>query len=165
MKTTRRGALQAIASLPVLGQAQDHTTHTTTAAAPPAPKPYTPKIFTPAELAALSEWVDLMIPGAAAARVPEILDWEASRRPDSATRWREALAAMTKAAETEPKLSLLTRWSIESGTSGARWFKLLKDSAIDAYYSTREGLQQELGWNANTYLPEFTGCTHPEHQG
>ena len=38
------------------------------------------------------------------------------------------------------------------------------DSTIDHYYATREGLQQELGWNANTYLTEFKGCTHEEHK-
>ena len=38
------------------------------------------------------------------------------------------------------------------------------DSTIDHYYATREGLQQELGWNANTYLTEFQGCTHEEHK-
>ena len=61
-------------------------------------------------------------------------------------------------------MALLERLNRESGTEGARWFRLLKDTTIDQYYGTREGLQKELGWDANTYLPEFKGCTHPEHQ-
>jgi hypothetical protein len=42
---------------------------------------------------------------------------------------------------------------------------MMKDMTIDRYYSSREGLSQELGWHGNTYLTEFKGCTHPEHQG
>jgi hypothetical protein len=42
---------------------------------------------------------------------------------------------------------------------------LIKDLTIDGYYSSLEGLVGELGWKGNTYLPEFKGCTHPEHQG
>jgi hypothetical protein len=63
------------------------------------------------------------------------------------------------------QLTLLERISREKDTPGARFFKLVKDAAIDAYYSTREGLVTELGWNFNTFLPEFKGCTHKEHQG
>ena len=43
--------------------------------------------------------------------------------------------------------------------------RLLKGATVDAYYSTREGLNTELGWNGNTFLTEFKGCTHKEHQG
>jgi len=49
--------------------------------------------------------------------------------------------------------------------AGPQFFAVLKGAAVDAYYSTREGLNMELGWNANTFLPEFKGCTHKEHQG
>ena len=41
---------------------------------------------------------------------------------------------------------------------------MIKAMTIDGYYSTREGLEQELGWHGNTYLTSFPGCTHPEHQ-
>ena len=39
-----------------------------------------------------------------------------------------------------------------------------QDATIDAYYSTKEGLVTELGWDAAKPLIEFKGCTHPEHQ-
>ena len=58
---------------------------------------------------------------------------------------------------------LLARLSTENGTAGAKHFKRLRDTTIEQYYNTREGLQTELGWNANTYVAEFKGCTHPEH--
>ena len=47
---------------------------------------------------------------------------------------------------------------------GLEFFTLLKGATVDAYYSTQEGLKTELGWNANTFLSEFKGCTHKEHQ-
>jgi hypothetical protein len=52
--------------------------------------------------------------------------------------------------------------STDLSTEDGKAFTLLKDLTIDAYYRTKAGLMQELGWNANTYLPEFKGCTH-EH--
>ena len=42
--------------------------------------------------------------------------------------------------------------------------KLVKDLTIEGYYTSKPGLTVELGWNANTFLSEFKGCTHPEHQ-
>jgi hypothetical protein len=53
---------------------------------------------------------------------------------------------------------------LPNGWDRTEHFRVLKDATIDAYYSTRDGLQQELGWNANTYLPEWKGCTHEEHR-
>ena len=44
------------------------------------------------------------------------------------------------------------------------FFRLMKDMTVKACYSSREGLAGELGWHGNTFLPEFKGCTHTEHQ-
>ena len=49
-------------------------------------------------------------------------------------------------------------------SDAGRFFRLLKDLTIDGYYSSRAGLVEELGWHGNTFLSEFKGCTHPEHQ-
>jgi Gluconate 2-dehydrogenase subunit 3 len=49
-------------------------------------------------------------------------------------------------------------------TDRGRFFRLIKDLTIDGYYSSRSGLVEELGWHGNTFLSEFKGCTHPEHQ-
>jgi len=49
-------------------------------------------------------------------------------------------------------------------SDGVRFFILLKDMALDAYYASREGLVVELGYQGNTHLAKFEGCTHPEHQ-
>ena len=41
---------------------------------------------------------------------------------------------------------------------------IAKDLTIEGYYTSKPGLTVELGWNANTFLAEFQGCAHPEHQ-
>jgi hypothetical protein len=35
---------------------------------------------------------------------------------------------------------------------------------IAGYYSTKIGLEQELGDDGQLFNPVFVGCTHPEHQ-
>jgi hypothetical protein len=64
----------------------------------------------------------------------------------------------------DQQVAILTPVSVETSSPGGKFFKLAKDVTIDAYYSTREGLLTELGWHGNTFLKEFKGCTHPEHQ-
>ena len=151
----RREALKIIGAgavaLPILGQEQK----------------YAAKVFDDPQLQLLAELTDRIIPrtdtpGASDAGVPLLIDRLAVRRPDA---WKEMLAWFAAQGNTpEERLAVFTAISKESGTVGAKHFKMLKDATIDQYYSTKEGLQQELGWNGNTYLPEFPGCTHPEHQ-
>ena len=117
-----------------------------------------PKFFSEAELAQLARLVDVIIPrtdtpGAADAQAHLIIDERCGANAALGSRWRDLLGRMTGEAEAAVKAAVDTPD-----------FKLLKDSTIDAYYSTREGLRQELGWNANTYLPEWKGCTHDEHR-
>jgi len=68
-------------------------------------------------------------------------------------------AGLHSAQQTE----LLTAVSAEKSALG-RFFKLAKDLTIDGYYTSKPGLTVELDWHANTFLTEFKGCTHPEHQ-
>ena len=61
------------------------------------------------------------------------------------------------------QIELLIAVSAEKTALG-RFIKLAKDLTIEGYYTSKPGLTVELGWNANTFLAEFQGCTHPEHQ-
>ena len=161
----RRTALQTLAAsaatLPILGQEKhDHSSTTKTPA-------YQAKIFSADDLALMAVLTDIIIPvtdtpGAAQAGVPLLIDGSAGRNEGLATAWRKALAWFR--TQGSDHTATVARIAKEQGTEGAGVFKLLKDSTIDHYYATRIGLQQELGWNANTYLTEFKGCTHEEHQ-
>lgn len=139
------------------------------------PPVYKAKFFTAEEFETVAVLADLIIPrtdtpGARDARAHEIID--SAVRPANHKVWRDGLKWLNEAAgqrfttlPADKQVSMLERISSEKSSPGARFFKLVKDATIDAYYSTREGLVAELGWNFNTFLPEFKGCTHPEHQG
>jgi len=63
----------------------------------------------------------------------------------------------------EQQIALLTPLSLDPDSPLGRFFALVKDMTIDAYYKTEAGLKTELGWHGNTYLASFPGCDHPEH--
>ncbi|HYO82184.1 MAG TPA: gluconate 2-dehydrogenase subunit 3 family protein [Bryobacteraceae bacterium] len=143
------------------------------------PPVYKLRFFTQEEFETIEVLADIIIPrtdtpGARDAKVHEIID--AGVRPARREAWRQGLQLMDKLAmdgEGRPfrqasaskQLAIVTEASRNPKSDGGRFFKLLKDATVDAYYSTKEGLVAELGWNGNTFLPEFKGCTHPEHQG
>jgi hypothetical protein len=45
-----------------------------------------------------------------------------------------------------------------------RFFRTVKYATIDGYYTSEIGIKKELKYKGNSFLREFTGCTHPEHQ-
>ena len=108
-------------------------------------------------------------PGAADAGVPLILDAVAGKNSAFQRQWKAGLQWLNKgrdfrALTEEQQVAILQKASAEPSSVGGKFFQLAKDSTIDAYYSTRIGLMTELGWHGNTFLTEFKGCTHPEHQ-
>lgn len=150
------------------GSAQ-HAQHA--AASSPA-SAYTPQQITGAARDLLTAICDRIIPrtdtpGAADAGVADQIDWYATRRNGLANTIREALQRV-EAIAGKPFTSLaaaeqdaiLIKMSLDLSTDDGKAFTLLKNLTIDAYYSSKPGLQSELGWNANTYLADFPGCTH-----
>ena len=127
-------------------------------------------VLSKSELDLLAELTGRIIPktdtpGAVEAGVAAIIDSTLKGNASKTKRWKETLAWFAKNGATpEARLQLLERIGKEKGTAGFEHFELLKSETIDVYYSTQEGLKQELGWNANTFVAEFKGCTHPEHQ-
>lgn len=177
-----------IASLPVLGStvaAQDHQhMHTATQTAASA-KPGPLKFFTPDENRAVIEMSERIIPsddsspGAKAARVNEYIDLIVSESPDAVKQtWREGLAAVNKMSSdkfSKPFADLSAEQQVEllraisknernPQTVEERFFRTIKNATIDGYYTTEIGIKQELKYKGNSYLKEFVGCTHPEHQ-
>lgn len=151
---SRREALRVLAAgaaLPVLPRAQSEA----------------PKFFTKDELSVLTVLCDLIIPrtdtpGASDVGVHLLIDEGAARHAASGKIVRAGIAELggTKFLSLSPaeQTAALERMS------GTEFFETLKRSTIDAYYSTEEGLVQELGWHGNVPLMSFPGCTHPEHQ-
>jgi hypothetical protein len=131
------------AALPVAAQ---HEQHIEVAAA------YTLKVFSPEERDRVAALVDQIIPrtdtpGASDAHVPEFIDRKLSLDAALKDRFLNALRAFDGVLK-----------------DGDSFSKLLKDLTVDGYYTSKEGLTQELGWHGNTFLTEFKGCTHADHQ-
>lgn len=138
------------------------------------------KFFGIIEMKTLARVADLIIPrtdtpGASDAGVHYFIDSTARARKTFGTEIRRGIASLNTEARKKngkafleiteaQQVALLKAFSQEQGTSRAAFFKTMKDQTIDAYYGSKEGLTQELGWNANTFLKEFPGCTHPEHK-
>lgn len=171
MKKTRRNALKTLAAVPAaaLAQHQHGSSLVQVAAA------YRPKVLSAAEMNWVAALVDTIIPrtdtpGASDVGVPAFVDRALSGKPELLKRYRAGAGSLDKKSRAKSgkafdALSAEERAAVLSEFTDDPFFKLAKDLAVDGYYSSKDGLTKELGWNANTYLPEFKGCTHPEHQG
>ena len=180
-----------IASLPVLsgtlrGQelaAHEHTHGSAQATAPAKAQPL--KFFTNEENRTVIEMSERIIPadesspGAKAANVSEYIDLIVSESPDVTKQtWREGLAAIDKMSRTKfgksfdqasidqqtDMLKEISRNEKSPQTVEEKFFRTIKYATIDGYYTSEIGIHKELHYKGNTYLKEFTGCTHPEHQ-
>lgn len=177
-----------IASLPVLSSgaaAQESHQHSHPAQAAVPVKKQSLRFFTEEENKTVAEMSERIIPadehspGAKAAGVADYIDLIVSESTDSTKQnWREGLAAISKMsrekfgksfAESTPdqQVELLTEISRNERnpqTIEERFFRTVKYATIDGYYTSEIGIKQELHYKGNSYLKEFTGCTHPEHQ-
>jgi hypothetical protein len=191
MKNIGLGA-GVIATLPVIsgnaaGQEQvahDHA-HAGRQQAPDD-KPQPLRFFTEEENRTVIEMSERIIPadesspGAKAARVNEYIDLIVSESPEiTKNNWREGLAAINKmsrdkfgaafaAATVDQQVQLLKEISKNEkspSTVEERFFRTIKYATVDGYYTSEIGIHKELHYKGNSYLKEFKGCTHPEHQG
>jgi len=192
---SRREALKGIAgigaALPVLNTnllADDHQhgNHGQAAKTAPAKAAYKAKFFNAGQMALIATISELIIPtddhspGAIAAEVPEFIDLMISESPaETKKNWTDGLAAIDKLsqdkngaaftkADKDQQIAILTEISKNEArpqTPEERFFKTIKNMTIDGYYTSKIGIHQELKYKGNTYLKEFKGCTHPEHQG
>lgn len=171
--TTRREALILIAAATPSLHAQQHQHGDEP---PPPAAAYTPRTCSRSEMELIAKLTDLIIPrtdtpGASDAGVPEFIDRRLTASPDLAAAFRRGLSLLDSGfiqLPAERQIAILTELSNAAtnapDTDRGRFFRLLKDLTIDGYYSSRDGLVEELGWHGNTFLSEFKGCTHPEHQ-
>jgi gluconate 2-dehydrogenase subunit 3-like protein len=192
---SRRDALKGLAgigaSLPVLNanllaSDHDHSSHGHAAKTAQKKAPYKAKFFNADQMALIATVSELIIPtdehskGAIEADVPEFIDLMISESSDEVKKtWTEGLAAMDALSQTkngatfnkaakDQQIAILTEISKNEAkpqTQEERFFKTIKNMTIDGYYTSRIGIHDELKYKGNTYLKEFKGCTHPEHQG
>ena len=151
----------------------------------PAASPAAPKFFTPQELALVTTISDMIIPtdahspGAKEAGVPAFIDLMVSESSqETKTLWRDGLAAVERvsrakfsagfdAATEEQRTKLLTDISKDErkpNTVEERFWVAIKNLTIDGYYTSEIGIHQDLQYKGNSFVKEFKGCTHPEHQ-
>ena len=151
MQSTRREALVTLAAFAAPSQSEAQTT-----------------LLTPAELAWLKAVVDAIIPrtdtpGASDAGVPAYIDRRLAASPQMAAAFRAGMKAFDAGA-TFPSLAAQQQLDLLNAHAEEPFVRMLKGLTVDGYYSSRAGLSEELGWHGNTFLTEFKGCTHPEHQ-
>jgi hypothetical protein len=142
------------------------------------------RFFTPDEhamVAAMSDHIipaDAQSPGAKAARVAEFTDLIVSVSPDGTKRaWRDGLQAVDRKsvemfgvaflqASARQQVELLTAISANERRPVAaveRFFVRIKNATIDAYYTSRIGVEQEIA-RMRPRSGGFSGCVHPEHR-
>ncbi|MGI9069827.1 MAG: gluconate 2-dehydrogenase subunit 3 family protein [Bryobacteraceae bacterium] len=188
--STRRDLFRILAvtsaALPTLTPAQENKEvetqpgHLHTGPAIQVPVPSKPTFFQPAEFQTIEALTERIIPrsdtpGAKDAGVALLIDKAIIADPTLMQPYRAGIADLNALAlssygqefallDEGKQISVLTPVSLDTTSSLAKFFLMVKDMTIDAYYKTEAGLKTELGWHGNTYLPSFPGCDHAEHQ-
>ena len=137
------------------------------------------KALTAAQYATVDAFTDAIIPtdahspGAKAARVADYIDLLLSESDDAVRNtWTQGLTALDEASTakfkapfaklTAPQVNeLLTEISaneMQPKTPVELFFRTTKDATIRGYYTSEIGIQQDLQYKGNQYLPEFVGC-------
>ncbi len=190
MAETRRDALKIIGAVgatcafpfsadELYGQTAAEHAHHSEMKPPAAASPYVPVFFSPDELKLIGHIAEMIIPatdtpGAIQAGVPQYIDLIVSQSSDLQKRYREGLPWLNEKAggdflklTEEQQIALLTPLSEAAyagklDVAGAQFFQTIKNMTADGYYTSYDGLVQELGYHGNVALASFPGCTH-EH--
>lgn len=154
-----------------------------------AAPPYTPQFFSRAEFANIEVLSEMIIPrddkpGARDARVADYIDFlvfsAAEFEPSLQKGWKQGLALLEQLSQREfgngfsaisddQRFHLLTAMSQpevdpKAQHEGFPFFRLVKETTVEGFYTSRAGLIEALDYKGLTYLSSFPGCTHPEHQ-
>ncbi len=151
--------------------------------------PYRPQFFNPQQFSNVEILTEMIIPeddqpGAKSARVADYIDFlvfsAADFEPELQKAWTEGLALLYRLSKQQfdgtfagisdaQRQALMTAMSLpetdpHAEHEGFAFFRLLKDTTVEAFYSSRIGLIDVLEYKGLTYLKSFPGCTHLEHQ-
>jgi hypothetical protein len=152
---------------------------------PASPVPYVLKHFSAQQAQTVDALSDVIIPsdehspGAKIAKVYEYVDEIISSSADSVKKlWMDGLAAIDRSANTEygreyakctpaqqiTIMEKISRNEDQPVTLEEKFFVALKAATIDGYYTSKIGIHQDLGYQGNTVVIDFPGCTHGEHK-
>jgi hypothetical protein len=137
-----------------------------------------------AATAAGREFLVGWLPGAREARVAEYIDFlvfsAAEFKPELQKESTAGLALLDRVSKQKhgqpfgelsaaAQHDLLQEASLPERDSTAThpayaFYRQVKGTTVGAFYSSKVGLIDVLGYQGRHFLPEFLGCTHPEHQ-
>jgi len=184
------GWLPAASAAPIQQQVSgNHAHHQAESSVPAAIEPYVPQFFKPEEFETVQILTEMIIPtddqpGAREAQVASYLDFllfsAAEFQPALQDQWIQGLTQLdqvSRGKEGQPfrkltpaeRTKVLTEISLPEHDptahhSSFEFYRLVKEMTVESFYTSRAGLIEVLGYQGLTYLDEFPGCTHPEHQ-
>lgn len=147
-------------------------------------QPHVPRFFTAEEFAAVDLLAETLLPadetgpGARVAQVAAYVDitlqYASAARQEA---WRRGLAVTGAEArarfgrgagelDSAQAGALMTVMAAREGTPQSdleRFFARFKSEVVEAFGMTAAG-RRALGYRGDRAIPEFPGCTHPEHQ-
>jgi Gluconate 2-dehydrogenase subunit 3 len=151
--------------------------------------PFLPRFFKPDEFRTVEILTEMIIPsdnglGAKEARVANYVDFvvhsAAEFEPSLQKEWIDGLAVLHQLSDKKfgkafsdaspsQREELLTEMSLpehdpKSEHPGFAFYTLAKGLTLEAFFTSKPGLQDFLGYEGLTFLTAFPGCTHPEHQ-
>ena len=166
-----------------------HAHHVGAPTADPSLASPAPQFFSPQEYRSVEILTELIIPtddkpGAKEAQVARYIDFvvfsAAEFRPQLQTEWTEGLAALDQLSQQKhghafrdltaaQQEAMLTEMSVpehdpKASHPGFAFYRRIKEMTVEGFYTSKIGLVDVLGYQGRTYLTEFLGCTHPEHQ-
>jgi len=161
-------------------------------ASPPArdtPNSYLPQFFKPEEFETVELLTEMIIPtddkpGAREAKVANYIDFvvfsAAEYEPSLQKEWANGLAWLDGGSkekfgrpfrEIQPaeREQLLMEASLperdpKAHHEGFEFYRRVKSMTVEGFYTSRVGLMDVLEYKGRTFLTEFLGCPHPEHQ-
>jgi hypothetical protein len=169
--TTRREFVLASLALwdAALARAQEHR-HAAATTGSAADLPYRFTFLTAGERATLRQAMALLIPadersgGAVGAKVDEYVDFVMTHADAGLQQtWRGGLARMAQAKDMDAFLAVQARREFSPQTEDEAFFGILKDVVCEGFYTSAEGVENELGYRGMTFAVEFDGCTHDAH--
>lgn len=150
---------------------------------------YEPQFFKPDEFRAVEILTEIIIPtdeqpGAKEAKVADYIDFvvhsAAEFDPSLQKNWIDGLGVLNELSSKKygnafsdispsHREELLTEMSSPEHDSkvthpGFAFYRLLKSMTLEAFFTSKVGLNDFLEYKGLTFRTEFPGCTHPEHQ-